>query len=115
VKEERVELCKWFRQPPDKACSIEWVPKDDEDAEKISALIGEGAMAEFLLPQEAMRPILFIKPTNTLEAIAAAIYADRISGVECRACEICSELFEVGCWSVVSQSATRKPSAGKGE
>ena len=53
-------------------------------------------MIEFLLPQDAMRPVLFIRATNTLEAIAAAIYADRIEGIEYRACEVCSDLFEVG-------------------
>jgi hypothetical protein len=88
--------CRWFRQPPDGACSIEWVPKNDPDAHTISPLVDQGAMAEFLLPQQAMRPILFIQPSNTLQAIAAVIYADRISGVEYRACEVCSNLFEVG-------------------
>jgi hypothetical protein len=62
----------------------------------ISPLVDQGAMAEFLLPQETMRPILFIQPLNTLQAIAAAIYADRIPGVKCRVCDVCSELFEVG-------------------
>jgi hypothetical protein len=35
-------------------------------------------------------------PVCTLEAIAAAIYVRRIGGVEYRACEVCSDLFEVG-------------------
>jgi len=96
---KRAELfhaCEWFRQPPDGACSIEWIPKNETDAQTISPLVDQDAMAEFLLPQEAMRPILFIQPSNTLQAIAAVIYADRISGVEYRVCEVCSELFEVG-------------------
>lgn len=96
MNEERAELCAWFRQPPDTACSVEWIPKNEDDYQTIFPLVANGAMAEFLLPQEAMRPVLFIQPTNTLEAIAAVIYADRISGVEYRACEVCSELFEVG-------------------
>ena len=96
VEEERGKLCAWFRQPPDNACSIEWIPKTAEDCQMIDAQVAKGAMAEFLLPQEAMRPVLFIRPTYTLEAIAAAIYAERIEGVEYRACEVCSELFEVG-------------------
>src|SRR6185437_11562365 len=70
--------------------------KSGEDCQMIDPLIDKGAIAEFLLPQEAMRPVLFIRPTNTLEGIASAIYADRIMGVEYRACEVCSELFEVG-------------------
>lgn len=90
------QACDWFRQPPDRACSIEWVPKNETDAQTISPLVDQGAMAQFLLPQEAMRPILFIQPLNTLQAIAAVIYADRISGVEYRVCEVCSELFKVG-------------------
>ncbi len=96
LTEERAKLCSWFRQPPDDACSIEWIPKRAEDCETIDPLVAKGAMIEFLLPQDAMRPVLFIRATNTLEAIAAAIYADRIEGIEYRACEVCSDLFEVG-------------------
>lgn len=96
LTEERAKLCLWFRQPPDDACSIEWIPKRAEDCKTVDPLVAKGAMIEFLLPQEAMRPVMFIRTTNTLEAIAAAIYADRIEGVEYRACEVCSDLFEVG-------------------
>lgn len=96
VDEERAELCAWFRQPPDKACSIEWIPKSDANRNAIDPLLEKGAMIEFLVPQEDMRPVLLIRPTNTLEAVAASIYADRIMGIEYRACEVCSELFELG-------------------
>lgn len=96
ASEGRAKLCLWFRQPPNDAYSIEWIPKRAEDCKIIDPQVANGAMIEFLLPQEAMRPVLFIRATNTLEAIAAAIYADRIEGVEYRACEVCSDLFEVG-------------------
>ena len=96
LTEERAKLCSWFRQPPDDACSIEWIPKRAEDCEFVDPLVANGAMIEFLLPQEAMRPVMFIRAAFTLEAIAAAIYADRIEGIEYRACEVCSDLFEVG-------------------
>jgi hypothetical protein len=94
--EYRAKLCAWFRQPPADAFSIEWIPKSLEDCQSVDPLVANGAMMEFLLPQKAMRPVLFIRPTNTLEAIAAAIYSDRVRGVEYRACEVCSELFDVG-------------------
>jgi hypothetical protein len=94
--EERAKLCSWFRQPPDDSYSIEWIPKRAEDRETIDPQVAKGAMIEFLLPQEAMRPVLLIRASYTLEAIAAAIYADRIEGIEYRACEVCSDLFEVG-------------------
>lgn len=96
IAEERTKLCAWFRQPPDEACSIEWIPRNEEDAHSADAAVAGGTLVEYLFPQEAMRPVLLISPTNTLEAIAAAIYADRIEGVEYRACEVCSDLFEVG-------------------
>jgi len=96
LAEERAKLCLWFRQPPDDACSIEWIPKTEEDCETVGPLVANGALIEFLVPQKDMRPVLFIRATNTLEAIAAAIYADRIEGIEYRACEVCSDLFEVG-------------------
>jgi hypothetical protein len=94
--EERAKLCSWFRQPPDDAHSIEWIPKNAEDNVIVDPLVDNGAMIEFLLPRDAMRPVLFITARSTLEAIAAAIYADRIEGIEYRACEVCSDLFEVG-------------------
>jgi len=96
VAKENARLCTWFRQPPNEACSIEWIPKSLEDCQAVDSAVAKGAMIEFLLPQRAMRPVLFIRPTNTLEAIASAVFADRIQGVEYGACEVCSDLFEVG-------------------
>lgn len=97
LDEERRNLWAWFRRPPGKACSIEWLPKVKEDADAILPKLRRGgAMMEFLLPREALRPAFVIRPSNTLEAIAAAIYADHCNGVEYRACEFCFALFPVG-------------------
>lgn len=91
------ELCSWFREPPEKAFSIQWVPISDLDNRTVWLRLREsGAILQFLLPQSALRPYLLIQPRCTLEAIAAAIYADRIHGVEYRACEMCKALFKLG-------------------
>jgi hypothetical protein len=55
-----------------------------------------GAMIEYLVPREELRPVLFITVKTTLEAIAAANYADRIHGVEYRECKECRKLFKLG-------------------
>lgn len=91
---ERVSLCAWFRRPP---ATIEWTPTTLEDAREL----GQGsravrAMTDFLLPQGRWRPVLFIRPTCALQAIAAAIYADRIRGVVYRPCSRCGHLFKIG-------------------
>jgi hypothetical protein len=97
---KRRELYAWFREPPGAACSIQWVPKRDEDEQAVLRKLGAGgAMIEFLLAQNALKPVLLIRPSNTLQAIAAAIYGDRINGVEYRACEVCKSLFKLGAHS----------------
>jgi hypothetical protein len=96
IAEDRSKVCMWFRAPPDEACQVRWIPKNEDNCKEFEPLLDQGALIEFLLPQEAMRPILTISPSFTLEAIAAAIFADRIDGVEYRACEVCSDLFKVG-------------------
>jgi hypothetical protein len=53
-------------------------------------------MIEYLVPRDRLRPVLLIRPEYTLEAIAAAIFADRANGVEYRTCKHCTELFRVG-------------------
>ena len=96
-KRMRRELWIWFRQPPGHACSIQWFPKLKEDADAVlPKLRTGGAMIEFLLPREALRPALVIRPSYTLQAIAAAIYADHSNGIEYRTCEFCQRLFPVG-------------------
>lgn len=92
------ELYSWFRQPAGKACSIQWIPKNEQpdDEELIRKLHAGGAMIEYLVPRDRLRPVFLIRPTTTMEAIAAAIYADRCNGVEYRACDHCSQLFRIG-------------------
>ena len=93
----RRELWGWFRQPPEKACSIEWIPKSQEAEQAVmQKMQAGGAMIEYLLPQEQLQPVLFIRPQTTLQAIAAAIYADRIQGVKYRTCDWCGNLFPIG-------------------
>jgi hypothetical protein len=97
MKQQRRELETWFRQPPGNAWSIQWIPKSEQDEEAvIRKLRAGGAMIEFLLPRAALRPLLLIRPRFTLEAIAAAIFADNSNGVEYRACDACSALFKIG-------------------
>jgi hypothetical protein len=96
-EQKRRELWTWFRRPSAAACSIDWFPKNNEDADTILPKLQRGgAMMEFLLPREALRPALVIHPSNTLQAIAAAIYADFANGVEYRTCEFCGRLFALG-------------------
>lgn len=104
-------LWQWFIKPP---VSIEWRTIDNEAAQKMmkqridtetgvaipipeeSPLLRGGAMIEFLLPQDQLRPVLVIQPKCTLQAIAAAIYAERIQGISYRKCGWCEELFKIG-------------------
>lgn len=91
------ELCAWFREPPASVSSIQWVPKSQEDKQRVWRKLHQGgAMLEFLLPQSALQPVLLIRPQTTLQSIAAAIYGDRIHGIEYRACEMCNALFKLG-------------------
>jgi hypothetical protein len=93
----RRDLCAWFHNPAGEACSIEWIPKEGEINEDLTRKLQSGrAMIEFLLPREELRPVLVIRTRYTLQAIAAAIYADRIQGVEYRTCSVCNALFKVG-------------------
>lgn len=95
VQEQKLrELCSWFRNPP---VSVQWVPKKPQDnLEVLGKLQRGGAMLEFLLPQNDLQPVLLIEPRATLQAIAAAIYGDRVNGVEYRTCEMCGSLFKLG-------------------
>lgn len=93
----RRELWTWFRRPPGAACSIEWFPKEKEDADAVLPKLQRGgAMIEFLLPRKALRPAFVIHPSTSLQAIAAAIFADFSNGVEYRTCDFCNSLFAVG-------------------
>jgi hypothetical protein len=96
-EQKRRETWAWFREPPEKACSIQWIPKTLEDQKAVwPKLQRGGAMIEFLLPQNALKPLLLIKPSYTIQAIASAIYGDRIHREEYRSCEGCKALFKLG-------------------
>jgi hypothetical protein len=85
----------WFDAPPPEAYSIEFVPRE-RDPERLSQLGGGGALMGLLFSPEELRPILVIRPRCTLEAIAAAIYAERIASVRAGKCKGCGEWFEIG-------------------
>jgi hypothetical protein len=107
----RRELLKWFHQPP---LSIEWIPSSEEaERRAMQHLQNRGFgpwMMEFLLPKEELRPVILIKPKHALQAIAAAIYADRIHGVEWRKCKWrkCPETFRVGAMQPTGKNANKK-------
>ncbi|MDR3798418.1 MAG: hypothetical protein P4K93_09710 [Terracidiphilus sp.] len=110
-EQRRRSLWLWFIKPP---VRIEWCPIDEEAAEKVmkfhvdsatglvipmvedSPLMRGGGLIEFLLPQSQLVPRLVIQPRYALEAIAAAIYAERIQGITSRKCDWCGELFLIG-------------------
>lgn len=118
------QICAYFLRP---TCSIIWVPANEEVQQKIlrtnidpesnmeitdnekSPILQGGAMIEYLLDQEELKPVLLIKAGNTLEAIAGAIYADRVKGVHYRACKECSALFRLGNHSTKGYCAPPKP------
>ena len=109
--QDRRALWQWFIKPP---VSIEWQTIDNESTQKImsqridtetgvaipipeeSPLLRGGAMIEFLLPQDQLRPVLVIQPRCTLQAIAAVIYAERVRGISYRKCDWCGDLFRIG-------------------
>lgn len=89
------ELEHWFYAPPRSAYSIEFVPKTPSTDLQRNMQRG-GALLDYLIDQEELRPVLVIWPTCALEAIAAAIYAERVAGVRVGKCPGCGELFEIG-------------------
>lgn len=98
VQELHMHLCSWFREPPSEACSIMWLPrasvyKRNDDFRRKNR---PGTLPEYLLPHEDLNPFFSIEVSCALEAIAAAIYVDRIQGTEYRTCSVCSSLFELG-------------------
>jgi hypothetical protein len=104
LEERRRVLWAWFRQPP---CSIEWIPNSKRTEQRVMRFLKDRRkhgrpgpwMIEFLLPREDLKPVIVIQPAYTLQAIGAAIYADRIQGVEYRPCDSCGELIEIGAHS----------------
>jgi hypothetical protein len=98
LKDSLRQVWSWFRQPAGKACSIEWIPKKSRpnDDKLVRKLQAGGAMIEYLVAREDLRPVFLIRPEYSLEAIAASVFAERANGVEYRSCEYCKELFLVG-------------------
>lgn len=108
-EQRRVErlkaLCSWFRRPPEKACSIRWVPKGPQEWKEALKLLNAGRALldadarpglEFSLPRKALRPVLVIEAQCSLHAIAASIYADYWDGVEYKKCPECGNVFPLG-------------------
>jgi hypothetical protein len=94
IENRQRELETWFREPPPQAYSIQWIPREP-DEELGRKMQHGGAMIEFLRIKQELEPVLLIRPTNTIEAIAAAIYAERIAGVRFGKCPGCNTRFEV--------------------
>ncbi len=100
-EDRRRELWAWFRHPPG---SIEWIPNSMRAEQRVMRFLKDSRkhgrpgpwMIEFLLPKEDLKPMILIQPAYTLQAIGAAIYADRIQGVEYRPCDSCGELIKIG-------------------
>lgn len=109
--EEWRDLWQWFVRPP---VSVRWEPINEEAEQKVfkqhidpatglgipipdeSPIMRGGSMMEFLLPRHQLVPVLLIQPKCALEAIAAAIYAERIQGITSRKCDGCGKLFKIG-------------------
>jgi hypothetical protein len=88
------ELERWFYAPPPSAYSIEFVPKKlNADLER--DMQRGGALLDYLIDQEELLPVLVIYARCALEAIAAAIYAERVAGVRVGKCPACDKLFEI--------------------
>lgn len=98
-------MCAWFRRPPGKACSIQWVPKGPDEWNDAVKLLQKGRVLldadgrsglEFSLPRTALMPVLAIEAQCSLQAIAASIYADYWNGVEYKKCPECGRVFRLG-------------------
>ncbi|WP_158789029.1 hypothetical protein [Granulicella sp. L46] len=88
------ELEHWFYAPPPSAYSIEFVPKKPNPDLERNMQRG-GALLDYLIDQEELLPVLVIYARCALEAIAAAIYAERVAGVRVGKCPACDKLFEI--------------------
>ena len=109
-------LAMWFRRPrrlkPDFAVPGEHLPSDKELLEfsqplsskasarrrsktqaTLVALSKQSWFAEGYAADHDLTPALLIEPTCILEAIAAAMWVDRYTGVRYGKCEGCSKLF----------------------
>lgn len=125
-EQRRVErlkaLCAWFRRPPEKACSIRWVPKGPGEWKEALELLKAGRILldadarpgfEFSLPRTALMPILVIEAQCSLQAIAASIYADYWGGVEYKNCPECGTVFRLGAGKRVGRWQEREHCSDK--
>ena len=125
-EQRRVErlkaLCAWFRRPPEKACSIRWVPKGPEEWKEALELLKAGRVLldadarpgfEFSLPRTALMPVLVIEARCSLQAIAASIYADYWDGVEYKKCPECGKVFPLGAGKRVGRWQEREHCSDK--
>jgi hypothetical protein len=125
-EQRRVErlkaLCAWFLRPPEKACSIRWVPKGPEEWKEALELLKAGRVLldadarpgfEFSLPRTALMPVLVIEARCSLQAIAASIYADYWDGVECKKCPECGIVFRLGAGKRVGRWQEREHCSDK--
>jgi hypothetical protein len=88
------ELECWFYAPPPSAYSVQFIPKE-RDAELERNMQRGGVLFDYFMDQDKVRPVLVIYPRCALEAIAAAIYAERVASVRVGICESCGKLFEI--------------------
>ncbi len=125
-EERRVErlkaLCAWFRRPPEKACSIRWVPKGPTELKEALELLKAGRVLldadarpgfEFSLPRTALMPVLVIEARYSLQAIAASIYADYWNGVDYKMCPECGTVFRLGAGKRVGRWQAREHCSDK--
>lgn len=94
IEANQRELEEWFRKPPPKACSIVLIPSQKDEERVNHERLRGGGMIEFLRTEERLRPMLVIYPRCTLQAIAAACYAERIGEVIFSICPKCKSRFE---------------------
>lgn len=90
-QEAQEKLERWFIKPP---LEIFWQPRITDEAVLLRLSAG-GAVPELVLSQEEIEPVLLIRANHILTAIAASIYADRVSETRFRICPICSVRFEI--------------------
>ena len=90
--ERQRKLEMYFLAPP---VTIRWWPKPSFKVNP-ATICHAGGLAEFLAPQSEQVPKMFVESTTSLEAIAGALYADRVAQVTKRICqnENCRRTYE---------------------
>lgn len=91
AKKQR-QLETYFLAPP---VTIRWWPKPSFKVNPATVTYA-GGLPEFLAPQGEQVPKMFIESSTSLEAIAGALYADRVAQVTKRICqnENCRKTYE---------------------